>query len=300
MKKQKGFTLIEVLIGGTIGIMVLSALLMFFLGSSKIIQNQQGLVKDASDLQFVMNKISEDIKDANTEAPTANSSLTSGDWLNLPSLCYIRPFNTSLNNPICQPALATYPKEAPTYPVAYQFQWQSGLVSDPNGWYPKINSANAEDSNQLGFYKVINGRVTRILYFTEPDPAFPVSENVFRLRRKQQMDIIASSDKYVDATLQTTENTVIAGIKFAQFTYPPLIKKLDSTSIEYDLSLFNVLNGLIGSETDVSKRAYMQSEIMNKYRNIIGIKISVAGPLSKKTNTRVNAFGLYTEVNIRN
>lgn len=300
MKKQKGFTLIEVLIGGTIGIMVLSALLMFFLGSSKMIQNQQGLVKDSSELQFVMNKISEDIKDANTEAPTANSSLSSNDWLNLPSLCYIRPFNTSFNNPICQQALSSYPKESPTYPVAYQFQWQSGLVGDPNGWYPKINTASPEDSNQLGFYKMVNGRVSRILYFTEPDPAFPVGQNVFRLRRKQQIDIISSSDKYIDPLLQTTENTIISGIKLAQFTYPSLIKKLDSTSTEYDSNLFTTLNDLIASELDIAKRAYMQSELMNKYRSIIGIKIAVAGPLSKKTNTRVTSFGLYTEVNVRN
>lgn len=300
MKKQKGFTVLEVLIGGTIGIVILTSLLMFFLGSSKMIENQQGLVKSAADLQFVMNKISDDIKDSNTEAPTANSSLTSDDWFNLPSLCYIRPFNTAPNNPICQPALSSYVKESPTYPAAYPFQWQSGLMTSKDGWYPKINVATPEDSNQLGFYKVVNGRVTRVLYYTEPDPAFPVSQNVLRLRRKQQMDIISTSDKYIDSSLQTTESTVIAGLKFAQFTYPPLIKKLDPTSSEYDSTLYTRLNELIASEPDAAKRAYMQSNIMNEYRNIIGIKISTVGPLSKRTNTRVTAFGLYTEVNVRN
>ncbi|MFN8674217.1 MAG: prepilin-type N-terminal cleavage/methylation domain-containing protein [Candidatus Sericytochromatia bacterium] len=294
---KKGFTLTELVIGLTIGVVVLAILLAFFLNSSKMIGNEQNLVESSAKLQIVLNTISEDIKTCNTSAPTANTALTGADWFNLPFLCYLRPFNTSTDNPICQPATSGYPKETPSYPAAYLFQSQAGLTGTPSGWYPKLQG-NPEESNELGFYKVNNGIITRVLYYVEPDPAFPISQGVFILKRRVQNNILTTSIKYNDSSLQQSESVVISGIKYIQFTYPELLKKLDATSSEYDNNFYNLINTV--TDVDSSKIPYLQSSLLNSKRNIIGIKIVAAGPLSKTTNKRVNAFGLYTEVNIRN
>ncbi|MEK7432022.1 MAG: hypothetical protein AABZ74_02730 [Cyanobacteriota bacterium] len=299
IKVKKGLSIAELLIGLTIGIVVLSVLMAFFMNSSKMIESEQRFVKDSSHLQFLMNRIAEDIKNCNTVPPTTITNISLSDWAGLPSMCYSRPFNTALNNPICQPASSSYPKELPTYPTAYLYQSQAGLTSTPNGWYPKQQTLTQE-SNQLGFYKVSNGLINRVLYYIEQDPAYPASQEVYILKRKEQLNVATSSDKYEDILLQSNITTVVSGVKYAKFTYPALEKKLEPTSTEYDANFFTKINDVNTNEADVSKRPYVQSVFLNDFRNIIGIKISIAGPISKATNKRVEAFGLYTEVNIRN
>ncbi|MBC7472878.1 MAG: prepilin-type N-terminal cleavage/methylation domain-containing protein, partial [Candidatus Sericytochromatia bacterium] len=52
--KNRGFTIIELVIGLGIGIVVLTGLMTFYFRSSKMIGEQQAVAKDATQLQFVM------------------------------------------------------------------------------------------------------------------------------------------------------------------------------------------------------------------------------------------------------
>lgn len=299
--KNRGFTIIELVIGLGIGIVVLTGLMTFYFRSSKMIGEQQAVAKDATQLQFVMNKIVQDIKETNTQAPGTGSTVNYTQWGNLPYLSYLKVFNPVS---VDQPLTSAYPKMIPTYPAAYLFAWQNDplqTIGTSNRWFPKVDPNNISP-NQLMFYKVVNNQVLRITYYTQPDPNFPALPIVYRLRRKQQTNISSTSLLLNDPALATNDTVILSNLNNVEFTYPILSRKLANPT-DFGYVLANVDSNLrtkvtTATDPDPFKIPYVQSKFMNEYRNIINIKIVTSGP--KIGNKRVNALELSTEVNIRN
>lgn len=288
--KIRGFTLTELLIGLSIGIVVLTGLMSFYFRSSKMIGEQQAIVKSLSQLQFVMNRIVEDIKSANTEAPGTGTSVTPADWNNLPYLGFGITYSDNLE-PYQPPSSS--PKEIPTYPRAYNFPSQKFLTGSST-WFPETSSSiDPLESNQLAFYKVINNQIVRVLYYTEPESPYS-----FKLKRKVQYPPASTGFRFDINSPLTTDGVILSDIKSIQFTYPVLSKKLDASSSEYDITLKSNLDSVNTIEMDASKVPFRQSNIMNFYRDTIKIHIVTAGP--QIGNKRINAFELSTEVKIRN
>lgn len=305
IRRNKGFTLIELMIGLSLGVLVLTGLVSFFFRTSKIVDIEQKSVKDLAQLQFVLNKIAQDIKEVNTVPPESSGTVTLSDWQNLPYMARGRIFDKTGTQEIVQPPVSTYPKEIPTYPFAYLFLNQAGTTGAPSSVYPKADlSLNCKESNELTFYKVVNNQVTRVLYYTEEDPAYPSFSipatchplRVLRLKRKQQFGILPTSIYFIDNTLTTKDEVIMSNIKYIQFTYPNIDKKLDASSSEYDSTLDSNISGVTGS--NVTEKACKQGMLVMNDRNLIQIKIGTAGP--QIGDERVTALELSTEVNVRN
>lgn len=305
----KGFTLTELMVGLSIGIVVLTGLMSFYFRSSKIIGEQQSVIKDLNQLQFVINKIVQDIKESNTQAPgTGSSSVTPSMWGALPYMGHGRTFNPDLSS--YQPSLV-YPKEFPTYPVAYNFPvYQSGKTGTSEGWYPRqdpnteINDLTRE-CNQLVFYKVKDNKIIRIMYYTDPLTTYPLNPlQLYKLKRRVQMQPISTGVILKDNDSTSQESTILSDVKFIQFSYPLLTQKLSTPSDPeynsnlYDLNLRTKLIDLISTEPDAQKIPYLQSILMNEFRNNIKIRVAIAGP--QIGNKRTTAFELSTEVMVRN
>lgn len=300
-KTLKGFSIVELLVGLSIGIIVLTGLMSFFFRTSKMISSEQNSVKTLSQLQFIMNRMIQNIKEANTELPGTGTTLTSSVWSQLPHLPYCRTFTQIITEPD-----NSKPRISPYYPVAYNFPFfQSGKTGTSDGWYPKTDTSNPEtarekpESNSLAFYKIDNlGRVTRVLYYTETDPKDYNSAKSLLLRKREQFNIESSSyaNNFFDNRINTNDSIILSGVKSVQFTYPNLSKRLETDSPFLDNDLKNAINAI--TDGNISEKAYEQSKLMNPYRNTIGIKIITAGP--QIGNHRATALELSTEVNIRN
>jgi prepilin-type N-terminal cleavage/methylation domain-containing protein len=286
---KKGFSLIELLITLTLGVIVLTALMSFFFRTSKVIDKDQNRVKDLNQLQFVLNKIVEEVKSANTLLPDNGTALTQSSWNQLPHLPYGRTFTSIIVDPD-----NSLPRISPYYPLAYNFPSQAGQSGTEHGWYPKPSSE--DESNQLVFYKIEkDGSVTRILYYLEIDQKDYNSAKTYLLKKRIQKNITSTSTNYFVNDSSVSENTILAGVKSLQFTYPLIENFLDSSSPEYNASLKSQLLSLNGT---LSEKIHKQNELLNKYRNIIGIKIKIAG--EQIGNKRATALELSTEVNVRN
>ncbi|MFN4152479.1 MAG: hypothetical protein ACK4IX_16180, partial [Candidatus Sericytochromatia bacterium] len=156
----------------------------------------------------------------------------------------------------------------------------------------------------LTFYKVVNNQVTRVLYYTEEDPAYPSFSipatchplRVLRLKRKQQFGILSTSIYFIDNTLTTKDEVIMNNIKYIQFTYPNIDRKLEVSSPDYDSTLASNISGVTGS--NVTEKACKQGMLVMNDRNLIQIKIGTAGP--QIGDERVTALELSTEVNVRN
>lgn len=306
IRRNKGFTLIELMIGLSLSVLVLTGLVSFFFRTSKMVDNEQKSVKDLSQLQFVLNKVAQDIKEVNTVPPESSGTITLSDWQNLPYMARGRIFDKTGTQEIIQPPVSTYPKEIPTYPFAYLFLNQAGTTGTPDSVYPKGDtSLNCTESNELTFYKIVNDQVTRVLYYTEEDPAYPSFSipatchplRVLRLRRKQQFGILPTSINFIDNTLSTKDEIIMSNLKYIQFTYPNINKKLDDSSApEYDATLASDISSVTGS--NVTEKACKQGMLVMQDRNLIQIKIGTAGP--QIGDERVTALELSTEVNVRN
>lgn len=286
---KKGFSIIELLITLTLGIIVLTALMSFFFRTSKAIDRDQNRVKDLNQLQFVLNKIVEDIKESNTLLPDNGTALTQSSWNQLPHLPYGRTFTNLIIDPD-----NSVSRISPYYPLVYNFPLQAGQSGTEQGWYPKFS--DDDESNQLVFYKVEpNGTVTRILYYLELDSKDYNSAKTYLLKKRIQKGIISTSTNYFDNTTSYSENKILSGVKSLQFTYPVIERILDSSSPEYNSALRTELLGVTGT---LSEKIHKQNDLLNKYRNIIGIRIKIAG--EQIGNKRATALELSTEVNIRN
>lgn len=314
---SSGFTLTELLVGLSIGIVVLTGLMSFYFRSTKMISQQQTIAKNLTQLQFVMNKIVQDIREANTEAPGTGSTITGTSWSALPYMGYGRTYPNVTNElDLYQPSLA-YPKEFPTYPVAYNFPvYQSGKTGTNEGWYPRQDPSTEKNDlyrecNQLVFYKVKKNPSTsasyieRIIYYADPDPKFPNDPKLYVLKKRTQTPTSSIGKKLKEGT--DFEEVILSDVKFVQFTYPILTKKLalepPTYDPDYDVNLIDLplktqLNNINTMEPDAAKRPFSQSVLLNPYRNIIQIRIATAGP--QIGNKRATAFELSTEVTVRN
>jgi type II secretory pathway pseudopilin PulG len=307
----KGFTLTELMVGLSIGIVVLTGLMSFYFRSAKIIGEQQTIVKDLNQLQFVMNKIVQDIKECNT-VPPEMSSVTKAEFDALPYMGYgrINPYNEVTNQTaslVSYNLATTEPKEYPIYPVAYNFSDYQLLKSTTSeGWYPRQNPLTEtndllRESNQLVFYKVQNNQILRVIYYLDLDPSInPTVSNdlkIYNLKRRTQYPPISQGLILKDNDTSSKEVTIISNVKFIQFTYPILAKKLADTAADpdFDPKQYDpVLRALLNNEGNGAK----QSILMNPYRNTIKIRIATAGP--QIGDKRIKAFELSTEVTVRN
>lgn len=302
VKNNKAFTLIEMMVGLSLGVLVLTGLVSFFFRTSKMVDMEQKTVKDLNQLQATLNKISEDIKSVNTVEPRGGATtITDVTWKSLPYM----PVGRTFDNTITQPPVSSYPKEYPVYPFAYNYsQYQSGFIGDPSkGIFPiEDPTSNCKESNELTFYKVENNQITRVLYYTEPDPSYPVYSicsplRVIRLKRKQQYGILSTSTSFNDASLTTKDEVILSNLKYVQFSYPLLTEKLsDSSSPNYDSALATSLGSVAGA--NATEKAYYQGMLIMPYRNLIKVKIGTSGP--QIGNEKVVALELSTEVNVRN
>lgn len=286
---KKGFSIIELLITLTLGIIVLTALMSFFFRTSKAIDRDQNRVKDLNQLQFVLNRIVEEVKSANTLLPDNGTALTQTSWNQLPHLPYGRTFTSIIIDPD-----NSVSRISPYYPLAYNFPLQAGQSGTEQGLYPIFS--NEDESNQLVFYKVEpNGTVTRILYYLELDSKDYNSAKTYLIKKRIQKGIISTSTNYFINDNSVSEHTILSGVKSLQFTYPVIEKILVSSSPEYNSALRTELLGVTGT---LSEKIHKQNNLLNQYRNIIGIKIKIAG--EQIGNKRSTALELSTEVNIRN
>lgn len=319
-----GFTLTELMVGLSIGIVVLTGLMSFYFRSAKIIGQQQAVVKDLNQLQFVANKIVQDIKESNTQAPGTGSTITPDIWAGIPYMGYGRTYANNLS--LYQPAL-NYPKEYPLYPVAYNFPiYQSGKTATYEGWYPRqdpLAEKNdlARESNHLVFYKIKSNNLYRVIYYLVDDPSTAsISEphlKIYNLKRRMQklkIPINASNIGSISKSLDLIDETdaevslILSGVKFIQFTYPSITQKLADSSVSpidpdynpntFDSALKTKLLNIASTESDTQKIPYTQSNLLNELRNVIKIRIATAGP--QIGNKRTIAFELNTEVMIRN
>lgn len=309
-----GFTLTELLVGLTIGIVVLTGLMSFYFRSSKMIGEQQAIVKNLTQMQFVMNKIVEDIKSANTEAPGTGSTVTPTLWINMPYLGNGKIYNKNITS---YQGASGYPKETLTYPVAYNFEYQGNDSTSSTtslAWYPKQDPFTVRDdkpleSNELVFYKVIDNKIARIIYYTEIDSPYskatPNHLATYKLRKRIQYFPTSIGLRYDDVDPKTSDSLILSDVKSVQFTYPLLTKKLadsnpddpDYNPAEVDSNLKNVISSA-NIPGYPNQNPFQRSVLMNPYRNTIKIRIATAGP--QIGNKRVTAFELSTEVTIRN
>ena len=293
------------LVGLSIGIVVLTGLMSFYFRSTKMISDQQTIVKNLSQLQFVMNRIVEDIKSANTEAPITGSTITPAQWNALPYLGYGRGYTDDLSLTTHQPPTG-FGNLTPIYPAAYLLTYQAGSAGIASTWYPRDNpipptNGLPKDSNQLVFYKLINNQIVRIIYYPELQSPFTVSDprKMYNLKKRVQYPAASTGFSLNNMSAGSSDTVILSDIRYVVFTYPRIIKKIESniTDIEYDGFLKNALTATL-TETDLVRRVYQQSVLMNPHRNIIGISIGTAGP--QIGDRRTTAFELSTEATIRN
>ncbi|MFN8576849.1 MAG: hypothetical protein U0354_08315 [Candidatus Sericytochromatia bacterium] len=312
---SKGFTLTELMVGLSIGIVVLTGLMSFYFRSTRIISEQQAIIKDLNQLQFIMNKITDDIKHANT-VPPEMSTITKADYDSLPYMGYTYsfPYDDNVTPPTKPKAslaifnVAITPKEYPVYPIAYSLPvYQAGS----SAWFPQ-QEYNAErddlprESNVLVFYKVENNKILRIIYYTDP---ISKSSNktyltTYKLKRRVQYPpvstgLILKDEDPNSLEYQTSKETVmISNLKYVHFTYPVLSHKLITNSSDPDYSVDDYDNDLATKLADTSLTRAEKSVLLNQYRNIIRIKVATAGP--QIGDRRKTAFELSTEVTVRN
>lgn len=302
-KLNKGFTLTELMVGLSIGIVVLTGLMSFYFRSTKMIGEQQAVVKDLNQLQGVMNKIADDIRSANT-IPPEMSSITRPQWDLLPYMGYGHVYSNTLD---AYNMLPTEPKDYPIYPVAYNFPYQAGLSYDKT-LYPKNNYIDEKnnqpvESNQLVFYKVENNQILRVIYKLDPNN-LPTHLSTYNLKRVIQYPSISTTTKLEKVNPSDSsmiqESVILSNVKFIQFTYPVLAKKLTNISSDPEYSYYDYdsqLRAQIDNLSDPTD-SHERSVLMNPYRNTIKIRVATAGP--QIGDKKIKALELNTEVTVRN
>ena len=265
-KNSKGFTLVEMLIAIALSITVLSALIVFFFRSSKLINLGQDQAKIGAMVQFIMNKVVRDVETANTDAPVI-LNISDSTWRALPALPYSDLESSNYSS-------VTGTVAIPAAPAARRFISQIGLTDKDHKWYPNPcqNTSpykNNEDSNSLVFYKVENGTIYRITYRKT------LANKLVRERQSSPSTSFYSPVPEVQ--------TLLENVNYIQFTYPVFQQEMNN-------------NGIF--ESTISSMTDADSYLNKNYRKTIGIKLSVFG--SSVGKTKEKGIDLETQVRVRN
>ncbi|MGE3727183.1 MAG: PilW family protein [Candidatus Sericytochromatia bacterium] len=276
--QEKGFSVIEMLIGLTIGLTMLTALVVFFMNTQKNMMLGQEHARTTSQAQLVLARMTKEIKGSASEAPSLFA--LSPNWASLPALPY-----TAVE-------LQPHPPTAgvvvsPGVPAARKFLSQATPSDIYHKWYP--NSSN--ESNSLVFYLVpppgpgntaVVERVTYRLDNTNP--------NNIKLLREVQRPVVGGSNSF-QAT-PTPQRTVLAErVQLLQFTYPDFSRAMDSQGASLDTQLTDI-------QTNQGNAALVEY-LNQQYRQVIGIRLILGGSPLNAGQFR-KGIELTTEVRLRN
>ncbi len=270
--------MIEMLVGLTIGLTMLTALVVFFMNTQKNMILGQDHARTTSQAQLVLARMTKEIKGSASEPPSLFA--LSPNWASLPALPY-----TAVE-------LQPHPPTAgvvisPGVPAARKFLSQATPSDIYHKWYP--NSSN--ESNSLVFYLIQppgpgnTATVERVTYrLDNTDP------NNIKLVREVQRPVVGGSNSF--QTSPDPLRTVLAErVQLLQFTYPEFSRAMDSQGAALDTSLTTI-------QTNQGNAALV--EFLNlQYRQVIGIRLVLGGsPLTAGQFRK--GIELTTEVRLRN
>jgi prepilin-type N-terminal cleavage/methylation domain-containing protein len=275
---QKGFSLMEMLVTLTIGLTLLSALVAFFMNTSKNMRVGQEQAQSTSQAQLVLARMTKEIKGSANEAPALFA--VTPNWDLLPALPYssfeLQPY------PVTAGAVI-----APAAPAARKFSSQVVPSDIYHKWYP--NSLN--ESNSLVFYMIPapgptnTAQVERITYRLDTTDAANT-----KLLREVQRPIVSGSFSFQASPVPV--RTVLAErVQLLQFTYPEFDRAMQAQGAALDTQLTDI-------QTNQGNSALVEF-LNNQYRQVIGIRLvlgssPVAGSQGRK------GIELTTEVRLRN
>jgi prepilin-type N-terminal cleavage/methylation domain-containing protein len=278
---QRGFTLIEVLIAMTLGLILIGAVVSFLLNSSQNIRQGQQQAESVSRGQQTLNRIVEDIKESAIGAPPLFPIAV--NWAQLPMPPYM--------------AFELYPyadtsglAATPTTPAARKFASQVGENTNPLlKWYPNP-VGNPVESNSLVFYKTPSpgvgsvGLVERVtLRLDRTDP------NNGKLLREVQSPVGSGATKF---QLNPTPEirTMADGVELIQFTYP----EFERAMAPDPAGLHDQLNQMVTAQGERVTQGY----INQNWRKTIAIRLVMQGAVMPG-GRRATGIELKTEVRLR-
>jgi prepilin-type N-terminal cleavage/methylation domain-containing protein len=279
---QRGFTLIEVLIAMTLGLILVGALVSFLLNSSQNIRQGQQQAESVSRGQQMLNRIVEDIKESAVGTPPLFPLAV--NWAQLPIL----PYMAFELYPYADTSGAT---ATPTTPAARKFATQVGENTNPVlKWYPNA-VGNPAQSNSLVFYKTPSpgvgsvGLVERItLRLDRTDP------NNGKLLREVQTPINGSGATKFQTTPVPEVRTMADGVEQIQFTYP----EFERAMVANPSGLHDQLNQMVIAQGERVTQGY----INQNWRKTIGIRLVMQGAVMPG-GRRATGIELKTEVRLR-
>lgn len=285
---QRGFTLIEVLIAMTLGLILVGAVVSFLLNSSQNIRQGQQQAESVSRGQQMLNRIVEEIKEAAIVKPPLFS--LSVNWDILPMLPYgafeLYPYaDTSGGTP------------TPVVPAARKFVSQVGENLDPLlKWYPNPQK-NMAESNSLVLYKTpspgvgnlgVVERITLHLDRTDPDNG--------KLLREVQSPITGGGATKFQVSPVPEVRTMADGVEQIQFTYPEFEDAMhpDKSGPIDPSGIHDRLNQMVTAQGEKTTQGY----INQNWRKTIGIRLVMQGAVMPG-GRRATGIELKTEVRLR-
>lgn len=290
--RQRGLTVIELLVALVIGLGVIAAGLAFMMRSGESIRIGQEQAVNTSRGQQALARMVAEIKGVNIDAPPLYPVTPA--FANLPRLPYLMIEKTPLYDPV--PATGTAaPLIMPATPAARQFNSQNGAADLMHKWFPNPNPA-LNESNSLVFYKAPapgaggTSSIQRITYrlVVDNDPRSGYRRS--RLMREVQNPLSDGSIQFHGAPAPAS--TVLADdVISIQFTYPSFEQQI-SAALDTQLTAL--------AADPVQQTSY----INENFRKVIGIRIVLGGArlgteVKNQLPNQTAGVELKTEVRLR-
>lgn len=269
-QRQRGISIIELLVALVIGLTILSAASAFLFQTSRTVQMGEQDTKNTSRAQQVLSRMSREIKGVSVAAPPLyNVSL---NWANLPAL----PYSALELTPYLNTAGTV---DLPTVPAARKYASQATPADIYHKWYP---NPTANESNSLVFYRAPApgpGGVSTIERVT-----YRLLANGDLLREVQR-PIVATSTSF-QATPAPRRSILAKDVISIQFTYPNFEQAMNA-------SLDSQLTTIQTNDGNPAVNRFMNAN----FRKAIGIRIVMSGAVRGATPRP--GIELSTEVRLR-
>jgi hypothetical protein len=271
--------MIELLIGLVVGSIAMAMTFAMFVGTSSAIRDNNNRAMAIGDVEVALQRISREIKFANSANPSPATGLAAVLVNTLPFLPYTQVENATYLDYIDSSGAFTTP--AP--PAARLFLAQNGQTPlYQSQWCPNPDMpvVPADASNSLVFYKVDSLGVTHRVTLKVATVA-----GLLCLVRKDQSPVTASSLN--DSTPAPKVTVLIRNLKSVQFTYPSLLAQVNGAN-------GNAFATTLTAMASAARETYLNTT----FRTLVGVRVRVA--VKGSTGGRAAISELRTSVQVRN